>query len=185
MTLHDYWDILRRSWLLVVATTVAGAAAALGLSLLMTPVYQAQSQLFVSVQSSEDVSGAYTGGLYVQQRMKSYVTVVDSPGVLRARHRRAGPRHQVPGADRPGLGGQPDQHGPAQRRWPPTPTPRQAAAIADATAKSLAAEIVRLETTDSGSQAREGRADPARRGADAPRSPRARSSTSSWAPCWA
>ena len=73
MTLHDYWDILRRSWLLVVATTVAGAAAALGLSLLMTPVYQAQAQLFVSVQSSDDVSGAYTGGLYVQQRIKSYV----------------------------------------------------------------------------------------------------------------
>ena len=50
--------------------------------MLVTPVYQAQSQLFVSVQTSDEISGAYTGGLYVQQRIESYVTVVDTPAVL-------------------------------------------------------------------------------------------------------
>ena len=151
MTLQDYWDILRRSWLLILGTTVAGAAAALGLSLLQTPIYQAQSQLFVSVQSSDDVSGAYTGGLYVQQRIKSYVTVVDSPAVLE------------PVIDELDLD---TAYGPLTSQVSavnPTNTvllnvlatdtdPAQAAAIADATAESLAAEIVRLETTDSGSK---------------------------------
>ena len=151
MTLQDYWDILRRSWLLILGTTVAGAAAALGLSLLQTPIYQAQSQLFVSVQSSDDVSGAYTGGLYVQQRIKSYVTVVDSPAVLE------------PVIDELDLD---TAYSPLTSQVSavnPTNTvllnvlatdtdPAQAAAIADATAKSLAAEIVRLETTDSGSK---------------------------------
>lgn len=151
MTLHDYWDILRRSWLLVVATTVAGAAAALGLSLLMTPVYQAQAQLFVSVQSADEISGAYTGGLYVQQRIKSYVTVVDSPGVLQ-------PVIDELDLDTkyPALTSQVSAVNPTNtvllNVLATDTVPARAAAIADATAKSLAEEIVRLETTESGAK---------------------------------
>ena len=82
MTLRDYWDILRRSWFLIAISAVLGALAALGLSLRITPMYQAESQLFVSVQSTDEISGASTGNMYVQQRMKSYVSVVDTPAVL-------------------------------------------------------------------------------------------------------
>ena len=83
MTLHDYWDILRRSWLLIVPTTVAGRPGRPRPSLLIRPRSTRPRRSSSSPCSPpSEVSGAYTGGLYVQQRIKSYVTVVDSPGVL-------------------------------------------------------------------------------------------------------
>lgn len=151
MPLGDYWRILRRSWLLVTAITVGGILAALGISLTATPVYQAQSQLFVSVQSADEISGAYTGGLYVQQRIKSYETVVDTPGVLN------------PVIKKLNLETTATQLAPMVSAQNPTNTvlldiaasdidAKQAALIADATAESLAGEIVRLETTASGAK---------------------------------
>ena len=151
MTLREYWKIVRRSWLLIVATTVVGTLAALGLSLLMTPMYQAQSQLFVSVQSAGGISNAYTGGLYVQQRIQSYVPVVDTPAVL------------DPVIAELGLDTDYTQLAVQVSVQNPTDTvllnvlvtdvdAGQAARIADATAASLAKEIVRLETTDSGAK---------------------------------
>lgn len=149
MTLREYWEILRRSWLLVATMTMLGAIVALGVSMLMDPVYQAQSQLFVSVQTTDEISGAYTGGLYVQQRIKSYVTMVDTPAVL------------DPVIDELGLDTTYTQLSQQVSAQNPTDTvlldvlasdvvASQAAEIADATAESLAAEIVRLETTESG-----------------------------------
>lgn len=82
MSFQDYWHILRRSWLVLLASTAAGILIALGLSAIATPVYQAQSQLFVSVHSTGGLNDTYTGGLYVQQRIQSYVPLVNSPGVL-------------------------------------------------------------------------------------------------------
>ncbi|MEZ5186980.1 MAG: Wzz/FepE/Etk N-terminal domain-containing protein, partial [Candidatus Nanopelagicales bacterium] len=82
LTLQDYLRILRRSWPVILITTLVGALLALGVSLLMTPQYQAQAQLFVSVKSAGQAGDAYSGGLFVQQRVKSYVDVVDSPSVL-------------------------------------------------------------------------------------------------------
>ena len=83
MTLHDYIAILRRSWLLITATTLGGLLAAGGLSLLSTPVYQARAQMFISMsENSGNSSSAYTGALFAQQRVQSYIEVVDSPAVL-------------------------------------------------------------------------------------------------------
>lgn len=81
---HDYIGIVRRSWLLIVIATVAGALIALILSLLSTPIYQAQSQLLRlhGEVHQPGVTNAYSGGLFVQQRVKSYVDVIDSPAVL-------------------------------------------------------------------------------------------------------
>jgi polysaccharide biosynthesis transport protein len=151
MPLRDYWEILRRSWMLIVGTTVVGGLAALGLSLLKTPLYQAQADLFVSVQSADEISGAYTGGLYVQQRIKSYVTLVDTPGVLE------------PVIDQLGLDTTSTELGTDVAAQNPTGTvllyvtasdvdATQAVEIADAAAASLAKEIVRLETTESGAK---------------------------------
>lgn len=150
MTLREYWEILRRSWLLIIATTVVGTLAALGLSLLMTPSYQAQSQLFVSVQSAR-IADAYTSGLYVQQRIESYVPLIDTPGVL------------DPVIAELNLDTTSTQLADQVAAQNPTGTvllnvvvsdgdPAQAARIADATAESLAKEIIRLETTNSGAK---------------------------------
>lgn len=151
MTLGDYWEILLRSWRIVAASTAIAILAALGLSMMATPVYQAQSQLFVSVQSADEISGAYTGGLYVQQRIKSYETVVDTPSVL------------DPVIAKLSLDTDSTQLASSVSAQNPTNTvlldvmasdvdAKQAMRIADATAESLAAEIVRLETTASGAK---------------------------------
>ena len=144
MTLQDYMSILRRSWPLIAIATVVGALIALGLSLAMTPVYQATSQLFVSVKSAGAAGDAYTGGLFVQQRVKSYVDVVDSPAVLE-------PVIEELGLDSTyiGLASQ------VSATTPPNTvllnvsatdtSPAQAAKIANAVAASYANEIARLE----------------------------------------
>lgn len=84
MTLHDYLALLRRNWLLLALMTALGIGLGALASFLTTPVYSATAQLFVSVQSAEgdQVGTAYTGGLFVQQRIASYTKLVTSPGVL-------------------------------------------------------------------------------------------------------
>ena len=147
MTLYDYWAILRRSWIIIAASAAIGTMLALILSLLSSPVYQASAQLFVSVKSSDQLGEAYTGGLFVQQRVKSYVDVIDSPAVLE-------PVIQELGLDMPytALAGK------VSAQSPPNTVllnvvvtdsnPQRAADIANATAKSYANEIARLEGAD-------------------------------------
>ena len=151
MTLHDYLALLRRSWLLITVTTVLGIGLGLAASLLSTPVYSASAQLFVSVQSAEGdgVGTAYTGGLFVQQRIVSYTGVVGSPGVLE------------PVIDEldlattpPALAGQVTATSPKGTVLidvQATDTdPQLAADIANATARSLGEQIQELETTTDG-----------------------------------
>jgi capsular exopolysaccharide synthesis family protein len=144
VTLHDYLGILRRSWPLILIATVVGALVALGLSLTMTPIYQAQSQLFVSVKSAGQVGDAYSGGLFVQQRVKSYVDVVDSPAVL-------DPVIQDLGLDMtytqlaPQVSAQTPPNTVLLNVTATDTSPTQAAKIANAVAASYANEIARLE----------------------------------------
>src|SRR5205085_5630040 len=62
---------------------LVGLGAAAAVSLLETPKYKASTQLFVAVKST-DVSGAYQGDLFSQQRVKSYTDIVNSPGIVDA-----------------------------------------------------------------------------------------------------
>lgn len=71
MELHDYLRILRQQWVLVLATTVATVAVALGLTVATTPQYSSQSQVFISTAPT-DATDAYQGGLFSQQRVASY-----------------------------------------------------------------------------------------------------------------
>jgi non-specific protein-tyrosine kinase len=58
-------------------------SAAMGATMVATPIYSAQAQLFVSTSqaSSDTVSGLNQGGQFAQQRVKSYADVIDSPQV--------------------------------------------------------------------------------------------------------
>ncbi|MGB8649354.1 MAG: polysaccharide biosynthesis tyrosine autokinase [Mycobacteriales bacterium] len=81
MDLRDYVRLLRRRWRLVVLCTLLGIAAATAATFTQTKVYTANTQLFVSAQDSAGsggVNSAYTGGLFTQQRVKSYVSVLTS-----------------------------------------------------------------------------------------------------------
>ncbi len=148
VTIRDFWTILRRSWVVVAVASAMGIVTALVLSLITTPVYQSKAQLFVSVSANE-ITGSYTGDLYVRERIESYLTLVDTPRVL------------DPVIDKLKLDmGYAELAELVEARNPDSTvliqvlakdsSATQAATIADATAQSLSKEIVRLETTDSG-----------------------------------
>jgi len=80
--LRDYARTLRKRWQLVALCTLLAVAAAAVATLAATNVYQAKTQLFVSVQSGQnDLSQLYQGNSFSQQRVKSYADIVDSPRV--------------------------------------------------------------------------------------------------------
>src|SRR3954454_18535296 len=76
---RDYLRILRLHWRIIIACFLAGVGAAGTLSALTTPVYASNATLFISTPDSSGVAGAYTGSLFTQQRVKSYVNFVSSP----------------------------------------------------------------------------------------------------------
>ncbi|MFG2108111.1 polysaccharide biosynthesis tyrosine autokinase [Micromonospora chersina] len=82
MDITQYLRALRAQWLLVVLMTAVGGAAAGAYSWVQTPMYQADVQLFVSI-SDRDAGAAdlNQGGTFAQQRVKSYVDIVNSPTV--------------------------------------------------------------------------------------------------------
>ena len=67
---------------MILIGTLVGALLGFGISMLMTPQYQAESRLFVSVRVPVVKGNYYSGDLFVQQRVASYEEVVNSPSVL-------------------------------------------------------------------------------------------------------
>ncbi|WP_454699208.1 polysaccharide biosynthesis tyrosine autokinase [Arthrobacter humicola] len=82
MDLRDYLRILRRSWVLIVGTTLAGILIGGGTSVLTKPTYTAETQLFVAIQNSGSVQELQQGNTFSQARVQSYVRTVESPLVL-------------------------------------------------------------------------------------------------------
>ncbi|MFJ3669983.1 Wzz/FepE/Etk N-terminal domain-containing protein [Streptomyces sp. NPDC090106] len=81
MDLHDYIGTMRRRWRFVAVCVLLGLAGAIAVTALMPRTYTATAQLFVAT-SDEDSGNAYQGGLFTQQRVKSYTRIVTSPAVL-------------------------------------------------------------------------------------------------------
>lgn len=83
MDLSDYVGILRRRWLVVVTMLVLGVLLALGATLAATPVYQAETQLFVSTPSTSESDGnaLNAGEQFAQARVRSYADIVGSQSV--------------------------------------------------------------------------------------------------------
>ncbi|MEU5254014.1 Wzz/FepE/Etk N-terminal domain-containing protein [Streptomyces longwoodensis] len=81
MDAHDYATALRRRWRSVLACVLLGVAGALLVTALMPRTYTATSQLFVSTGDTRSDT-AYQGGLFTEERVKSYTRVVTSPAVL-------------------------------------------------------------------------------------------------------
>jgi polysaccharide biosynthesis transport protein len=80
--LRDYIRVLRKRWLIVTLLTAACVAGATIATTLITPQYEAKTQLFVSTQASDDASQLLQGSSFSQQRVKSYADIVTSPRVL-------------------------------------------------------------------------------------------------------
>lgn len=71
MNMHDALRALRRQWWLVLLCVVLLGGLAAGLTARATPQYRSEVTFFVSTPSGDSAS-AYTGGLFSQQRVKSY-----------------------------------------------------------------------------------------------------------------
>lgn len=82
LDLRDYLRILRRNWILIVATTLAGLLVGGCASVLAKPTYTAETQLFVAINNSGTVQELQQGNTFSQARVQSYVKTVDSPLVL-------------------------------------------------------------------------------------------------------
>src|SRR5664280_1897145 len=81
--LRDYIRVLRKQWVLIALTTAIAIAAAIGYTVRATPLYQSSIKLFVSAQerTTDTSSTAYQGGLFSQQRAKSYADLLSGPRV--------------------------------------------------------------------------------------------------------
>lgn len=78
MELRDYLNILRRRWILVLATTTICVLAAIGLTAAATPMYASDARLFVSTSQSSSTSDLAQGGQFSVQRVQSYADLIKS-----------------------------------------------------------------------------------------------------------
>lgn len=77
MELRDYWRIVQRRWLLILACLALSLGAAAAVTTLTTPQYASSARLFVST-GEQDAASAYQGGLFATQRVASYADLVQS-----------------------------------------------------------------------------------------------------------
>lgn len=83
MELRDYVRVLRKQWRLIVLCVLLAAGAAALVTMQTTPQYRSEVTFFVSTPG-QDTSQAYTGGLFSQQRVRSYADIVAGPSAAAA-----------------------------------------------------------------------------------------------------
>jgi capsular exopolysaccharide synthesis family protein len=76
LTIQDFVRLLRTRWIIVCATVAIGVAAAVAVTLLAKPQYEASTRLFVSTTSSTSVSDVYQGNRFSQERVASYTEIL-------------------------------------------------------------------------------------------------------------
>ena len=82
MELKDYLRIARRRWLMISLITLAAIAVSTVLTLRATPQYSSTSRLFISTSEAGSTE-AYQGGLFSQQRVKSYADLLTGEEISR------------------------------------------------------------------------------------------------------
>ncbi|WP_185996571.1 polysaccharide biosynthesis tyrosine autokinase [Nocardioides campestrisoli] len=75
MELRDYWRIIQRRWMFILATIAVCLGVAALLTFNATPQYSSSARLFVSTSQS-DTAQAYQGNLFATQRVSSYADLV-------------------------------------------------------------------------------------------------------------
>jgi len=76
MEFRDVLAALRSGWWLLAMGLVIGGLAALGVSLLLTPMYTASTQLWVNTDDSSSTSALAQGGQFSQSRVTSYAELL-------------------------------------------------------------------------------------------------------------
>jgi capsular exopolysaccharide synthesis family protein len=78
MTIQDYLRVLREQWLVVLLAVALGLAGAAAVYLIRPTEYTAKLTLYVSAQTGDTASTAFQGAQLSQQRVTSYVELVQS-----------------------------------------------------------------------------------------------------------
>lgn len=81
MLLKRYLQILKTHWFGIVACTLLGVLAAGAVAMLSSPTYTARTSLYISAQNGNDAMSAYQGGMFTQQRVKSYTELIQGERV--------------------------------------------------------------------------------------------------------
>ncbi len=76
MELRDVLRAAKRRWWLIALVTVAALACAAAVNTLSQPRYATDVTFFVTTPSQANTVDSYQGGLFSQQRVKSYVTLI-------------------------------------------------------------------------------------------------------------
>jgi receptor protein-tyrosine kinase len=74
MELREMWSAIRAGWWLAVIGALVGGLAAIGVSLAMTPLYTAQTQLFISTTTS--ASEVFQASQFSEKRAASYAELL-------------------------------------------------------------------------------------------------------------
>jgi succinoglycan biosynthesis transport protein ExoP len=85
LDLRQYLRLLQAHWAVIAVSIVVCAVGAGLLAWSRAPVYTARTQLFVSTGgAATDLGQTYQGGLFSQQRVRSYAQIMSSPLVMKA-----------------------------------------------------------------------------------------------------
>lgn len=76
MNLQDFVRVLRTQWLIVLVATMTCVIAAIVVTIMTTPLYQASTRLFVSTTAGKSASDLYQGNRLSQDRVLSYVELI-------------------------------------------------------------------------------------------------------------
>ncbi|MCY0905475.1 polysaccharide biosynthesis tyrosine autokinase [Arthrobacter sp. H14-L1] len=82
MELSDYIRLIRKRWISILAVALLGLAVAGAYTAFQTPKYDAKTQLFVSVKSTDSPTDLIQGSSFSEKRVTSYVNLATSPRVL-------------------------------------------------------------------------------------------------------
>jgi polysaccharide biosynthesis transport protein len=84
MELIQYWRLIVQNRILITASTLLGLIVAAAITFTTTPLYQSQAEIFVTTPAAAlDISALATGSSFSQERVKSYVQIVNSPKTLK------------------------------------------------------------------------------------------------------
>lgn len=149
LDLRDYFQVLRRSWIVISAFVAAGLLVAGTSVLLAKPSYTASTQLFVAIQSSGSVQELQQGNTFTQARVQSYVKTVATPVVLQPAIESLG-LDSTPGQLAHQIKASTDLNTVLITISATDTSPVQAAAIAQAVGESLVRAVENLEKPRTG-----------------------------------
>lgn len=82
MTFNDYVRVVRKRWRWLAASMVIGVLGAVAFTATATPIYKATSEIFVAPGEVSTTGELAQGSTFAQNRVKSYIQLIDSDLVL-------------------------------------------------------------------------------------------------------